>query len=97
MAKAERSLRTFLLPYMSSPLKVNSDGTLSEDSVNFFITECKRALEVMERDEEISAFSVIIDPTQNVISTSKLEITVKIVPIATADEIEVTIGFATAV
>ena len=51
----------------------------------------------MERDEEISAFSVIIDPAQDVIATSKLEITVKIVPIGTADEIEVTIGFATSV
>jgi len=97
MAKAERSLRTFLLPYLASPLLVNNDGTLSDDTVSFFTTECKRALEVMERDEEISAFSVIIDPSQNVISTSKLEITVKIVPIATADEIEVTIGFATSV
>jgi len=49
----------------------------------------------MERDDELSAFGVTIDPLQNVLSTSKLEITISIVPIASADNIEVNIGFTT--
>jgi Protein of unknown function (DUF2586) len=91
--KAIRGLRTFLLPQLSSPVTVNADGTLTEDVISFFETLCKRALDVMQRDAELSAFDIIINPAQNVLSTSKLIINVKIVPIGTADTIEVNVGF----
>ena len=81
---------------MASPIKVNADGTLTEDVVGYFEGLCEQALESMERDDELSAFEVIINPTQNVISTGKLAITIKLIPIGTADVIEVEIGFTTA-
>lgn len=92
--KAIRGCREFLLPSLNSPLYVNEDGTLTEDTIAGFKNDAERALEVMERDGEVSAFSVVIDPEQNVLSTSKLTITIKVVPVGVARNIVVNIGFA---
>ena len=97
MDKAIRSLRTFLLPQLASPVLVNSDGTLTEDTISYYETLCARALEIMQRDTEISAFNVIIDPAQDVLSTSEIEITVEIVPVGVARTITVNIGFTVAI
>jgi hypothetical protein len=95
--KAIRGLRTFLLPQLASPLVLNSDGTIKEDVISYYKSLCSRALDVMQRDFEISAYSVVIDPTQNVLSTSELVINVSIVPVGVARTITVNVGFALAV
>lgn len=92
--KAIRGLRTFLLPSLASPLVVNADGTLSEDTIGFFNSLCDRALEVMQRDFELSAFEVTIDPSQDVLTDNEITIAVKLVPVGVADTITVNIGFA---
>lgn len=91
--KAIRGLRTFLLPQLASPIKLNANGTLTEDIIGYYQTLCERALEVMQRDGELSAYSVTIDPAQNVLSTSILEISVAIVPTGVARTIKVNVGF----
>lgn len=94
--KARSKVRAGLLPLLNSPLKVNADGTLSATDVAVFESAASQAgLEQMQRDEEISAFKVSINPNQNVLSTSMVAVTVVIVPIGTARQIVVTIGFAT--
>jgi hypothetical protein len=95
--KAIRGLRAFLLPQLASPIVLNSDGTIKEDVISYFETLCARALDVMQRDFEISAYSITIDPTQNVLSTSELVINVSIVPVGVARQIIVNVGFALAV
>jgi hypothetical protein len=95
--KAVRSLRTFLLPQLASPLKVNADGTLTQDVISYFETLGARALDVMVRNAELSAYSVDINPAQNVLSTSTLTINVSLVPIGTADKIVVNVGFVTSI
>jgi len=92
--KAIRGLRAALLPSLASPLLVNEDGTLPEDTVGFFNSLCDRALEVMQRDFELSAFLVTIDPSQDVLTDNELTIAVKLVPVGVADTITVNIGFA---
>ena len=92
--KAIRNVRVFLLPSLNSPLYVNQDGTLSEDVVSRFKNDCERALEKMDIDGEISGYKVIINPLQDVLTTSKLSIAIKIVPVGVAREIEINIGFA---
>lgn len=47
----------------------------------------------MQRDGELSAFSVTINPAQNVLSTSTLYISVSIVPKGVARNIVVNVGF----
>lgn len=95
--KAVRGLRTYLLPSIASPIKINSDGTISEDVISFFETQCARALDVMVRDGELSAFSVEINPAQNVLSTNQITVNVSLVPVGTADEIIVNVGFVLSV
>lgn len=95
--KAIRGLRTFLLPQLASPIVLNSDGTIKEDVISYYETLCSRALDSMQRDFEISAYSVTIDPTQNVLSTSELVINVTIVPVAVGRQITVNVGFALSV
>lgn len=92
--KAVRGCREFLLPSLNSPLYVNEDGTLTEDTIAGFKNDTERALEDMQKNGEISAFQVLIDPDQDVLSTSKLTISVKIVPVGVARNIVVNIGFA---
>lgn len=93
--KAVRNIRTNLLPALNSPLTLNSDGTLTDGTIAYFTTLAENVLEQMGRDQEVSDFDVSIDSTQNVLSTSKLTISVKIVPVGVARQIEVTIGFTT--
>jgi len=95
--KAVRNVRALLLPFVNSPLYVNTDGTLTEDVISNYKNTVKQALEQMERDGELSAFSTTIDPTQNVLTTSKIAVSIKIVPVGVAREIEVNIGFAVSV
>jgi len=91
--KAVRGCRTFLLPQLNAPLLVSSDGELSEDTIASFKNDTSRALEEMQRVGEISAFDVKIDPKQKVLSTSKIIITITIVPVGVARNIVVNIGF----
>ncbi len=93
--KAIRSLRTFILPTLARPLNVNPDGTLADNIIAYYETLCQRALDVMVRNAELSAYGVVINPAQNVISTSTLTISISLVPIGTADKIVVNVGFVT--
>lgn len=91
--KASRLINTFVTPKLNSPLTVNPDGNLSEPTIATFKDLTDSALQQMLVDGEISAFESIIDPTQDVLSTSKIIITVKIVPVGVAREIEYTVGY----
>jgi hypothetical protein len=92
--KAIRNIRTFLIPELNGPLFVDPDtGNLSEDTSAFFQNLAGRPLEQMQRDQELSGFQVIVNPNQNVLSSSKLVIVVKLVPVGVARQIQVNIGF----
>lgn len=104
--KATRLVRTNLTPKINSPLYVNADdGKLSDSTIEDFKNDAFKALEQMARDLEIStnpdgnlpANSVVIDPDQNVLSTSEIILTVTIVPVGVARTITVNIGFAVSI
>jgi hypothetical protein len=86
-----------MLPNLNSPLVLNGDGTLTQNTIAVFENACQRALDGMVRDSEVSAYSVKIDPAQPVLSTSNLIIAVAIVPVGVAATITTNIGFAVAV
>jgi len=92
--KAIRGVRAYLLPDVASPLYLNADGTLTETTLSHFKNNASRALEQMERDGEISAFDVTIDPVQDVLSTSTIAVGITVVPVGVARQISVNIGFA---
>lgn len=92
--KAIRGIRRALLPQVNSPLYVDGDGKLSFDTITFFETLANRPLEQMRIDQEVSNYEVSIDPNQNVLADSTLNINVRIIPVGVARYIHVTIGFA---
>jgi hypothetical protein len=92
--KAVREARLYLLDKLNAPIYVNADGTLTEDTIASFKNDASKALENMQRNKEVSAFAVIIDPAQNVLSTSTVKISLEVVPVGVARNIAVNIGFA---
>lgn len=91
--KATRGVYTGLIPALNSPITLNADGTLSDISIEYLTTLAEKNLFQMQRDSEISAFQVSISPVQNVLSTGKIVISISIVPIGVARNIQVNIGF----
>lgn len=91
--KAIRLLRAGYLPALASPITLNSDGTLSDVSVAYFEGLGDASLDQMVRDAEISQKSVTVDPTQNVLSSNKLVVSVKIIPVGVARNIVVNIKY----
>ena len=94
MDKACRGIRTYLLPYLSSPLYVDSaSGKLRQDTIAVLTDVANTQLEDMEKAGELSGFKVLIDANQNVLASSTLEIVVKQVPVGVMRKIRVKIGF----
>lgn len=93
--KASRLVESTLTPELNSNIPLNSDGTLTNDVIGYFEDLVKTQLEQMQADGEISDFAVNIDPTQNVLATDTLEISIDILPIGIAEFINVKIGLTT--
>ena len=94
--KACRGIRGKLLPWLSSPLRVDpSNGQLESGMVSFLETTAGEALEEMEKAGEISGYKVEIDPAQNVLATSALEVVIKKVPVGVMRKVTVKIGYTT--
>ena len=92
--KAIRNIRTFIIPELNGPLYVDPvSGQLSEDTIAYFTSLTSNPLEQMQRDGDLSGFGVTIDPTQNVLSSSQLSITVQLIPVGVARQIVINIGF----
>ena len=94
--KACRGIRGKLLPWLNSPLRVDpSNGQLESGMVSFLETTAGEALEEMEKAGELSGYKVEIDPAQNVLATSALEIVIKKVPVGVMRKVTVKIGYTT--
>jgi hypothetical protein len=91
--KAIRGVYATVLPALGSPLLLNADGTLADTTVAYFTSLAQVNLAQMQRDNELSAHQVTINPTQNVLSTGNLVIAVQLLPVGVARTITVNIGF----
>lgn len=93
--KSRRAVRNALLPYVNSPLKVDpSTGFLSAAKITMFNNIVSDLLTTMQNNEEISGFSVTIDPNQNVLKNDTLIIKYSLVPVGVASRIEVVEGLS---
>mgnify|MGYP003432672944 FL=1 len=93
--KAQRGVYAKLLPKISGPIYIDSStGKISADSISSLEAIASIPLEQMERDGELSGFKIFINPDQDVLSSSRLQVTMKIVPVGVLREIVVNIGFA---
>ena len=97
ICKAERNLYAKYVPYLSSPIAFNADGTLTDLTIAEWETEGNAGLDQMVKDSELSAKSVVINPTQNTLSTSTLTVAVTLVPMGVARFIVINIGYKTSI
>jgi len=103
ISKAKRLLLQYLAPLQNMPLFVNaSTGLMNEQTIGKFTAKCQEALNNMAVNQELQVDqstgripdgSISIDPTQNVLTTSKVAILVRIQPIGVARMIDVNLGF----
>lgn len=91
--KAIREINRVLTPKISSPVYIDPDtGFLENSSVSALEALCDDVLDQMVRDGEVSGYKVYINPAQQILRDSKLEVVLKIVPVGTLREITVKIG-----
>ena len=90
-----RGVRTSLTPFLQGTIAVNADGTLSNDSIGFYKDKAQRVIDDMVANGELSAGAAFINPTQNVLSTSKLIISAQLIPIGIASEIDINVDLVT--
>lgn len=90
MDKAERLQYIALAPKLNSTIVVDPNtGQLSQDVIDVFENLADNPIEGMEIAGEISGREITVNPDQDVLTTSKIVITSKIVPTGVAREIEV--------
>lgn len=95
MKKAMRGIRTYLLPYLNSNVNINpDDGTIDAISIAVLENAAEKALEQMEKNGELSGYRAYINPDQNILATSELEIAIKNVPTGVIRKMKVKIGYA---
>ncbi|MDR1225110.1 MAG: DUF2586 family protein [Tannerella sp.] len=93
--KSRRAVRAALLPYVNSPLMVNpATGFLAPSKITAFKTLIGEILNKMKAAQEISGYSVVIDPSQNVLVSDTLVISYFIVPVGVATKIYVEEGLS---
>ena len=98
MDKAIRGIRTYVLPQLNGPLLVDpTSGKLAHTTVKYVEDLANEPLVQMARDGELSGFSAVVDPDQDVLATSELVIQVVNVPLGVSRNIIVKIGFGKSV
>lgn len=98
MDKAVRGIRTYLIPELGGNIYIDADsGKMQAYSVSHLEMTANKALEDMEKAGELSGYKVEINPEQDVLSTSEVEIVIRQVAVGVMRKIKVKIGFAKAV
>lgn len=99
--KAARIAYVTMLQFLLDEIEVNTDGTMQQPVLKSWQASVERAInQQMTASGELSVVdgsgcSFYIDPSQNVLSTSKVEGTLKVRPYGYARDIVVNIGFLT--
>ena len=94
--KVYRGVYAELVDLLNSPIKINgSTGYMDFTSVKIFEDEASKIIAQMKRADEISDGLAYVNPSQNVLSTSIVNVSVTIIPKGTAKKITVDLGLAT--
>lgn len=94
MDKAVRGIRTYLTPELGGNVYIDPDtGKLQPYTIEHLETTANIALEEMEKAGELSGYQAKIDPEQDVLSSSSLEVIIKNVPVGVVRRMKVKIGY----
>lgn len=92
--KAARIIRAVYVEELLNDVELDpSTGKLSPEVIKAFQQECDSSLNINMKGE-VSGARTFVDPDQDVLSSDKLEVKVKIVPHGMLKDIEVTLGFS---
>lgn len=92
--KAQRIAAAAYTPYIENNVRINADGTINDNDAKHLEDILKASIR-SGMNEQISDVDVIINPSQNIINTSNLEVQVKILPLGYLTWITVTLGLTT--
>lgn len=95
--KAIRQCYLGLQPTINGSYQVEADGTIPPALAGYFESLCNAPLDRMQRDGNISASGIYIDPAQNIVQTSNLVVELRVVPLATTRNLIVNIGLTAAI
>lgn len=94
MDKACRGIRTYLTPELGGNVYIEaSTGKLQSYTVAHLETTANKALEDMEKAGELSGYQASVDPEQDVLATSTVEVVIKNVPVGVIRKIKAKIGY----
>ena len=94
MDKAVRGIRTYLTPELGGNVYIDAEsGKMESYTVEHLTTTANIALEEMEKAGELSGYAAEIDPEQNVLASSTVEIVIKNVPVGVVRRMKVKIGY----
>ncbi|WP_297176130.1 DUF2586 family protein [uncultured Porphyromonas sp.] len=94
MDKAERGIRRYLVGKLSGNIYLDeTTGKLQSHSVAYLETEANRALEDMTKSGELSGYKVYIDPDQDILRSSSIEVIIRNVPVGVARKFILRIGY----
>lgn len=95
MDKAVRGIRKAITPELGGNIYTDAaTGKMQAYTVAHLETVANSALEAMEKAGELSGYKAEIDPEQNVVQTSTIDIVIKQVPVGVMRHVSVKIGFA---
>lgn len=91
--KIRRVVDSSVSDLLGATVAFNPDGTMRQASINEYFKATNTPLSQMESDGEISAYTIFIDPTQDVLTTKTVIIQVAVLLTETSDYITVNIDY----
>jgi uncharacterized protein DUF2586 len=93
IGKMVRGVYASIVVLLNRKNTVNADGTLSAASISAYKEKADLPLAAMVRDEDLSGFTAVVDPTAVVATTGIIPINIKAQQVVIGREIDITIGF----
>lgn len=92
----QRTVYVGLMPYVNSPVVLNTDGTLKNDDAEQFREAAAAPLRVMRDNGKLSDFSISVS-APNILTTELVIVTVRAVPVGKSKSILVPISFTVSI
>ncbi len=93
--KAHILAYTVFVQEVDDEVPVNEDGTLDNGFCKWLEQQMENQINnTMTANREISSVTCFIDPAQNILSTNRLNVVLRIIPVGYATNIQISLGFA---
>lgn len=94
--KATRGIRSKMIPFLNAPIYVDAQsGKLRADMISYLESLASEALVEMEKAGELSGYQASIDPDQDILTSSQLQVVIKNVPVGVMRVVNIKIGLTT--